>query len=205
MPGTSAPGQTKDMSMARGVCLFALVALVSAAPALAQDTRISPDRDTLTFTLNGSAMDIARAAPLPCPPACIQPLSLGGGITTLGELELLDFLESHVAAGTGLLIDVRPPAAFAAATIPGAVSIPEAILRPENPYRADLLAALGVAGSDASAAYDLVLFADSAAVQDAPDALNFLRDTGYPADKLHYYRAGLQGWSALGLSTRPGS
>ncbi|WP_212591570.1 rhodanese-like domain-containing protein [Antarctobacter heliothermus] len=122
------------------------------------------------------------------------------GVGTVGELEVLEFLEIFVGGGQGLLVDARLPAAYAAATLPGAVNLPAQTLRADNPYRDDLLTALGVRNGDHAGAFDLVFFGTGADDQDAPNALRRLLETGYPATKLKYYRGGLDSWRALGLT-----
>ena len=44
-----------------------------------------------------------------CPPFCIHPMQAATGVKTVGEIELLDFLVSDVADGTGVLVDARTP------------------------------------------------------------------------------------------------
>lgn len=192
--------------MGRATILFALMvsglcAVAGSAPA--QEAAISPDRQQVSFSRNGTQIAISRSAADACPPACIQPLTLAPDIRTYGELEVLAFLETAVAGGTALLVDLRAPEAYAAGTIPGAVNIPEQTLRADNPYLSDLLAALGLTDPAAQPSFDLVLFADSASAPTPAVAIEALRSSGYPASKLGYYRAGVRGWAALGLSTAP--
>ena len=61
----------------------------------------------------------------PCPPFCIQPIALGPGIETVGELEVIDALRK-ISAGdkTMLVIDARTSNWLEEGAIPGAVSIP---------------------------------------------------------------------------------
>lgn len=186
--------------MIKGLCLIASAAVFMATPLLAQSTRISEDRDGFSFSLNGSNVTITRTGPA-CPPACLQPMQAAAGVSTVGELEILDFLDLFVSAGQGLLIDARLPDTYSAQTIPGAVNVPAETLRPGNQYRDDLLNALGVRNGDFSAAYDLVLFAGGSASPAASEAVRDLLDAGYPATKLKYYRGGLTAWIAAGLST----
>ena len=40
-----------------------------------------------------------------CPPFCVQPIELAEGVKTVGEKELLDFLDNEVKNNEGLLID----------------------------------------------------------------------------------------------------
>jgi rhodanese-related sulfurtransferase len=70
-------------------------------------------------------------------------MDISDGITTLGDLELLDFLENRVSGGTGLLLDTRVPAEFATGSIPDGVNVAVATLDPENRFRDDILRALG--------------------------------------------------------------
>ena len=57
-----------------------------------------------------------------CPPFCIQPLHVAPGVTTVGELELLDFIDKKLEVGKGLLIDARTPSWHKKGTIPGSVN-----------------------------------------------------------------------------------
>lgn len=198
----------------------ALLALViTNTQAFAQDVRITPDTASHTIEINGKQITIARTqdpgatvAPefaktsRPCPPFCIHPISAGNGVQTVGELEVIDFLETYVASGTGLLIDSRVPEWFQKGTIPGAVNVPFSTLEPNNPYRDQILAALGavktVAGWDFSAAQELALFCNGPWCDQSPRAIRSLVDVGYPAEKLRYYRGGMQLWMLLGLTVQ---
>ncbi|MDX5412711.1 MAG: rhodanese-like domain-containing protein, partial [Rhodobacterales bacterium] len=55
-----------------------------------------------------------------CPPFCIQPMSPAEGVTTIGELELLDMLVDPEVT----VIDSRTPDWFVGGSIPGAVNMP---------------------------------------------------------------------------------
>ena len=141
----------------------------------------------------------------PCPPSCIQPLRAAPGIETVAELELLEFLEQRVKLGTGVLVDARAPELHRLETIPSAMNIPGAILRAENPRIEKLLTALGARKRGArwefGDAAELLLFGNGAWSDDSRLAVLALLDLGYPADKLKYFRGGLQSWRSLGLTT----
>jgi 3-mercaptopyruvate sulfurtransferase SseA len=119
-------------------------------------------------------------------------------------LEMLAFLETSVAQGTGLVIDSRLPDWFAKGTIPAAVNVPFATLDATNPYRTEILQALGATGApddlDFSGAFELVLFSNGPWDDQASRAILNLLDAGYPPEKLHYYRGGMQDWLLLGLT-----
>ena len=189
--------------MAYRPSLSVIACALLAAPALGQESRISEDVGSFSFTLSGRSVTIDRRGAA-CPPACLQPMQAASGVSTIGELELLDFLDLFVSTGQGLLIDARLPDGFAMGTVPGAVNVPFATLRPDNPYRDDLLAALGVRNGDFGGAFDLVLFAGGADSPEAPQALRSLIDAGYPASKLKYYRGGMTAWQGYGLTVVPG-
>lgn len=202
--------------MKRTIAAAALAAC-ALQPALAQEVRLTPDLPEKTLTLNGERVTIARE-PDPghrlageftktsrdCPPFCIHAMEAAPGVETVGELELISFLEAHVEPGTGLLIDSRVPAWFEKGTIPGAVNVPFSTLEPSNPYRDEILKALGAreTGSRLSfdEAMDILLFCNGPWCDQSPRAIRNLIDAGYPAGKIRYYRGGMQLWLLLGLT-----
>ena len=177
---------------------------------------ISADRSSVSFSFGEQNFTIGRGqgGALPdayqrtdrtCPDHCIEPSTAAAGVATLTELDVLDFMETRVSAGTGLLIDARLPEGYAAGSLPSAISVPAATLISTNPYREDLLLALGARGQigsmDFSGAFDLLVFDDGPWSPVARDAIGRLLEAGYPAQKLSYYRGGLQMWRMLGLTT----
>jgi len=140
-----------------------------------------------------------------CPPFCIAPMVAAPGVATLGELEVIAFLEEKVARGQGVLMDSRLPDFYQKGAIPGAVNVPFTALDAANPYRDAILEALGAArtaaGWDFSAAQELALYCNGPWCEQSPRAIAHLLDAGYPPSKLHYYRGGMQDWLILGLST----
>jgi len=188
-------------------------------PSWAEDVRITADIAAKQIVLNGQTINIGRIqdkanvltgeftkTSRACPPFCIHPISAGAGVETLGEIEVLAFLEKNVAQGTGLLIDSRVPEWFAKGTIPGAVNVPFTTLEPTNPYRDEILKALGgvktASGWDFSAALDLAMFCNGPWCDQSPRAIRNLTEAGYPPEKLRYYRGGMQLWLLLGLSVQ---
>ncbi len=142
----------------------------------------------------------------PCPPFCIQPMTAAPGVNTVGELELIDFLKTKVEKGKGVLVDARIPAWYRKGTIPGAVNIPFTLLAPDNPYRDKILLVLGARkledGTwDFGGARELLLFCNGPWCGQSPRAIRNLIAAGYPPEKLHYYRGGMQNWQLLGLTT----
>jgi len=141
-----------------------------------------------------------------CPPFCIHPMKAAPGIETVGELELMDFLKDTVEPGDGLLIDARIASFYEKGTIPGSVNIPFTLFSPdENPFIDKIRAVLG-GKKDATGtwnfknALELMLFCNGPWCDQSPRALRNLLAAGYPAEKLYYYRGGMQNWQNLGLS-----
>ncbi len=201
-----------------GALIAAIVALAFASAASAQTVKITEDIASVSFSLNGQTFTIDRnqdpeetldaeftKTSRACPPFCIQPISAVDVVETFGELEILSFLENEVSVGTGLLVDARLPEFYVKGTIPGALNIPFSALSADNPYLTDILKALGAkdaGGSlDFTGAYTLALFCNGPWCGQSPKAISELIDAGYPADRIKYYRGGMQNWLALGLST----
>lgn len=188
-------------------CVGSAAFLIAGGPLLGQSAAITESESSFSFTMNGSNMRVTRSGPS-CPSSCIQPMRAAAGVETFGELEVIDFLQDSVSDGSGLLIDVRMPSTFSAGTVPGAVNVPVKTFRPDNPYRSDLLSALGVQTPDSrpgfADAFTLVIFGDGPDDADATAVIDHLLDAGYPAGKISYYRGGAARWSALGLNTTVG-
>lgn len=197
------------------LCLFMSIATPSIA---SEEVRITPDIAARTIILNGTPLTIERIqdsenrlegeftrTSRPCPPFCIGPMSAAPGVVTIGELEVMEFLDTRVATGAGLLLDSRLPEFYAKGTIPGAVNLPFATLDPANPYRDEILQALGAvkagAGWDFSGAMELAMFCNGPWCDQSPRAIRHLIQSGYPADKIQYYRGGMQLWLLLGLTS----
>jgi rhodanese-related sulfurtransferase len=146
----------------------------------------------------------------PCPPFCVQPITLAPGVETIGELEMLEYL-ARVGKGdpSVLVIDSRTPDWVAEGTIPGALNLSWKELSPEagaDPMAiADILerrfGALSQEGLwNFSAARTLVLFCNGPWCGQSPTNIRTLLDFGYPAHKIKWYRGGMQDWESLGLT-----
>ena len=150
-----------------------------------------------------------------CPPFCIHPIDAATGVTTVGEVELIDFLKNQVAQGTGLLIDARTPDWHLKGTIPGSINIPFTVFTvvptdADERGKAQLrlresLRLFGVKNGslttwDFSEAKELLLFCNGVWCDQSPRAIKGLIALGYPASKLRYYRGGMQEWMVLALT-----
>ncbi|MEN9011731.1 MAG: rhodanese-like domain-containing protein [Yoonia sp.] len=141
----------------------------------------------------------------PCPDFCIQPMVPAAGVTPVGELEVIQFLQDDVANNTGLLINARLPDGFSKGALPGAVNVPFAALNADNPYQAEILQALGAktseTGLDFANARALLVYGNGPWDAQSSRAVRSLIDAGYPANLIQNYRGGLEDWLHLGLST----
>ena len=156
-------------------------------------------------TENRLVDDFAKTS-RPCPPFCIHPILAAPGVQTVGELELLEFVQTRVADETGLLVDARMTNWYESETIPGAVNIPFVIFTSNTDKRERILELLG-AEKNPSGDYDfakvpeLLLFCNGPWCDQSPRAIKALIKIGYPASKLKYYRGGMQLWKLFGLTT----
>ncbi len=185
------------------------------------DVKITADRPYLDVMHNGEEVRIERVQEIsnrltnsfaktsrPCPPFCVHPMKLAPGIETVGEIELLDFLEIKVKDKSGVLVDARMPKWFEKGTIPGSVNIPFTVLSAgiENPHTKKIIQLLGaVEGEDGKWNFDnareLLLFCNGLWCDQSPRAIKNLTSIGYPEEKLFWYRGGMQAWQLLGLTT----
>jgi len=163
-----------------------------------------------------------------CPPFCIHPMQVDPRIKTIGEIEVFDFMEKELRDGKGLLVDARTSAWFKKGTIPGSVNLPFTILD-RSTDDSEMVAALELLGAkrrgeigffdklmedwglsdttqltkdwDFAMAKQLVLWCNGPTCGQSPMAIKGLLAAGYPAEKIFYYRGGMQMWQLWGLTT----
>ena len=146
-----------------------------------------------------------------CPPYCINPIKIAEGVETLGELEMIQYLKMKSNGNeTVLVIDSRTADSFAMGTIPGSINIPWknlTISAGADPFTiSDILQKqFGVREQeglwDFSNAKTLVLFCNGMWCGQSPQNIYALLKFGYPAEKIKWYRGGMQNWEGLGLTT----
>ncbi len=163
-----------------------------------------------------------------CPPFCIQPIKLAEGVETIAELEIIGYLDK-IAKGDAsvLVIDSRTPSWVAKGTIPGSVNMPWTRISPrEGATTQDIIKRMqeyfGVALAEDKDSFDvdeaiisgvvhevfdftkaktLVMFCNGMWCGQSPANIKTLLKYGYPAEKIKWYRGGMQDWEILGLST----
>ncbi len=183
-----------------------LVGLASGAQAADVEVMIAPDLPLVEVPTPDGPVTIMRAqdpesrlegdwakTARACPPFCIQPMTPAPGVTTVGELELLDMLADPEAR----VVDARVAQWYADGTIPGSIHIPYTQV-------VDRLGELGCApdfdGWDCSGARKVALFCNGLWCGQSPTAIRAMLAEGYPADRIFYYRGGMQAWRLLGLT-----
>ncbi len=187
---------------------LALFLACLAAPAWAADpVNIRPDLPSVTVETTSGPAVIARnpdpdarlegewsRTSRPCPPFCVQPMTPAEGVRTIGELELLELLADPHA----VVIDSRTPDWYAGGSIPGAVNMPWTRMAERLDELGCELDFEGFAcGEDVPR---IALFCNGPWCGQSPTAIRRIIAAGYPADKISYYRGGMQVWRMLGLT-----
>ncbi|MEE9303221.1 MAG: rhodanese-like domain-containing protein [Thiotrichaceae bacterium] len=214
---------------------------VQAKDGKAKPVGITPDLMSITVKHNGKDVKIERnqdnAATVnpafaktsrPCPPFCIQPMSLAEGVETIGEVEVIHYAKKMSDGDSSiLLVDSRTPDWVAKGTIPSAVNVSWVELTPKKGATTEGIIKVmsgqfgvklaegkddvdvdeAIAAGDTSKVFDysdaktLVMFCNGMWCGQSPASIKALLKFGYPAGKIKYYRDGMQSWEILGLST----
>jgi rhodanese-related sulfurtransferase len=214
---------------------------VNSVQAKGKPVGITPDMASVTVKHNGKDVKIERnqdngatvdpafaKTSRPCPPFCIQPMSLGKGIETIGEVEVINYAKKMSEGDKSIvLVDSRTPDWVAKGTIPSAVNVSWVELTPKKGATTEGIMKVmadkfgvtvtkgkddvdvdeAIAAGDTSKVFDfskaktLVMFCNGMWCGQSPASIKALRKFGYPADKIKYYRGGMQDWKILGLTT----
>jgi rhodanese-related sulfurtransferase len=203
-------GTARFIGTALGASLIASMALSAALSAAHAEGTVGITPDTSVFDIpttdgiktisriqdeaNMVTGDWARTS-RPCPNFCIQPMTPAEGVTTIGELELIAMLQDPAA----MVIDSRVETNFKGGAIPGAVNIPYT-------QAADRLDELGCEPDfegficEGEAVKSVALYCNGPWCGQSPTAARRMIAAGFPAEKISYYRGGMQVWRMLGLT-----
>ena len=202
---------------------------------------ITPTLSSITVMHNGKPTEIKRnqdnantvipafaKTSRACPPFCIQPMSLGEGIQTIGEIEVIDYADKMSKGDKSIiLVDSRTPNWVEKGTIPGAVNVSWVELTPSKGATTEGIIKVmseqfgvkvaegkdafdvdeAITDGDTSAIFDfsgaktLVMFCNGMWCGQSPASIAALTKFGYPVEKIKYFRGGMQTWEILGLST----
>ena len=200
--------------------------LAFAGSALAKDVavKITPQLASVDVMHNGKKVTIMRdqnqkatvnkdfaKTSRKCPPFCINPMQLAPGVETLGEVEVLEYLDKMTKGDKSIMvIDSRTPNWVAKGTIPGSVNIPWTKLAPQKGASPIDIAEIMTSQFnvkeqeglfDYREAKTLVMFCNGMWCGQSPNNIRTLLRFGYPAEKIKWYRGGMQNWSNLGFTT----
>jgi rhodanese-related sulfurtransferase len=215
------------MTFQKTLCVLTVasgIALSGAVLAEELAVGISRSMDKFEGTLNGKPISVMRnqdqsntvnpafaKTSRKCPPFCIQPGHLEDGVETIGELELIAYVEKMAAGDDSIvLIDSRTPDWVSKGTIPGAINLPWTKLNPAKGADPISISEIlsGQFGAremeglwDFSDAKTLILFCNGMWCGQSPNNIKNLMRFGYPANKIKWYRGGMQDWEILGLTT----
>tara|TARA_B110000046_G_scaffold175966_1_gene201113 strand:- start:511 stop:984 length:474 start_codon:yes stop_codon:yes gene_type:complete len=154
-------------------------------------------------------------------------MTFAPGIETLGELEIIDHIMRMQKGESILVVDSRTPDWVERGTIPGAVNVPFTMLTPSKGATTEIIMQVMmeqfgvklvgdadeftvdeaiVAGNvnevfDYSSAKTLALFCNGMWCGQSPASMATLLKFGYPAEKLKWFRGGMQTWEILGFNT----
>lgn len=227
-----------------GALTFILAGSLSTGSVNARDVQLTEDLPFTEVRHNGKTVLVERVQDTEhtltggftktsrmCPPFCIQPVNVAAGVTTVGEVEVFDFMSNEVFNGRGIIVDARTPSWYRKGTIPGSINVPFTVFEADDndpALRAAMkkirakprndvgtatrtiemgLASMGLFNADRktdnwdfSYAKDVLLWCNGPWCGQSPRAIRALLAKGFPAEKIYYYRGGMQMWQILGLT-----
>lgn len=140
----------------------------------------------------------------------IQPLKLQKGVTTVAEIEVLDFIlnKSSKNPSKNILVDSRKSDWFNSGTIPSAINIPFDELEYDEEFEEEYQRAyknlgvkiLGKNKFDFTNAKTVLFFCNGSWCSQSPRAIKMLIRFGYPEEKILWYRGGIAAWAGVSLS-----
>jgi len=139
----------------------------------------------------------------------LQPMHLDDDLETYGELEVLAFIREMQSNDNMILVDSRKESWYDYMTIPGAVNMPFVYFKERDNYEFHFEYALKYMGvtKDSDGEYDfekaktLLLFCNGPWCSQSPTMIHALMEIGYPAEKLKWYRGGMQDWLGAGMTS----
>ncbi|WP_309497440.1 rhodanese-like domain-containing protein [Sulfurovum sp.] len=138
----------------------------------------------------------------------ISPMNLHKNIETYGEMEVLTYIEKMQDDESMLFIDTRDEEWYEYNSIPGAINIHYAYIMMQESFPDEYkvsLKKLGVRGTeksyDFSQAKTILLFCNGSWCSQSPKMIKSLLALGYPAEKMKWYRGGMDDWLGLSMTT----
>jgi len=138
----------------------------------------------------------------------IYPMKLHDKIETFGEMEVLSFIEKMHNDDSMLFIDTRDEEWYEYKTIPGATNIHYAYIMMQETFPEEFKASLQKLGvRESKNSYDfsqvktILLFCNGSWCSQSPKMIKALLALGYPAEKMKWYRGGMDDWLGLSMTT----
>ena len=136
-------------------------------------------------------------------------MTLDDDLETYGELEVLATIKEMQKNDQILLIDGRTEQWYEYFTIPGSINVPFIYFKRAQEFEFEFEDALKLFGVkilkhneyDFTHAKTIVVFCNGPWCSQSPDMIFALLELGYPADKMKWYRGGMQDWLSAGMST----
>ena len=202
---------------------------------------ITKDIMSVTLNVDGKEIEVRRnpnnnntVSPFfaktsrPCPPFCIQAMDMKNGVETIGEVDVVQYLQKMGKGDKSImLVDSRTPDWLARGTIPGAINVSWTHLVPAKGATTESIVKIltekfgvkiakdldiddvdeAIVEGKAKSAFDfsnaktLVMFCNGMWCGQSPASIRTLVKYGYPVDKIKYFRGGMQTWELLGFTT----
>ncbi|MFK5977666.1 MAG: rhodanese-like domain-containing protein [Rhizobiaceae bacterium] len=199
--------------------IFTIFAMAAFSTTALAQSNIKKGMTEFSVTLNGETCTISRAqakgnkihtAYSTTERGAPQPISLGEGIQTLGELEFVDYMMKAEKDKSVMIVDTRTEGWHRNLRIPCTVNVPYTQLNDDKDIAIlTILDNFGVEeNEDETLNFDnaktIVGYCNGYWCGQTPAmfmrAKYSLINLGYPAEKLKYYRGGMQAWTSLGLT-----
>lgn len=139
----------------------------------------------------------------------LLPMHLHDEIDTYGELEVLAFIKHMQKDDNLLLVDGRKQDWYDYRTIPGAINLPFHHFKEREAFEFEFehdLRVLGVAINEDESynftnAKTIVIFCNGPWCSQSVAMINVLLQIDYPAEKMSWYRGGMQDWLSAGMTS----
>jgi rhodanese-related sulfurtransferase len=139
----------------------------------------------------------------------LLPMQLHEDIMTYGELEVLAFMKQMQTDDSMMLIDGRKQDWYDYRTIPGAINMPFHHFKERESFEFEFEHALRMLGVkiqmdetlDFSQVKTIVVFCNGPWCSQSVAMIEALVEVGYPAEKISWYRGGIQTWLAAGMTS----
>lgn len=205
----------------RTVTSLALVTALAASPAVfaeggSKKAMIAPGLYSFTVDHDGEPVEVMRNQDpantinelysttfrgMPQPIRPFEPYD----VETIAEREFVGYMQQSQEDENVLIVDTRTEGWHYRLTIPGSINVPYTVMKEEE-SAADAMDEFGVTLSadgsyDFSNAKTLAMFCNGYWCGQTPTLIRAMLEAGYPAEKIKYYRGGMQAWTSLGLTT----